>query len=96
MAHILTRVPRREAGHIFITEADGSTSEADTLQCAHCGMHWMVDPGSGKERGWCGRCSAALCGKKRCFARCIPMEMELEMLESRLSLAAAIHRIKGL
>ena len=69
-------------GHAIVTSLDGHTREYDTLQCVHCGGHWVVQPGSGKKRGFCLKCTGPLCGKKRCF-RCVPFEKSLEILEGR-------------
>lgn len=57
---------------------------ADTLQCAHCGMHWVTKPGSGKERGWCMRCHAPLCGKAPCFEDCLPYEARIDIMDSKV------------
>lgn len=69
--------------------------EGETLRCCHCQKNWRVRRGSGTTRGWCWRCGAATCGKAAC-ERCVPWEMALEVAESRLSLASALHRIRGL
>lgn len=71
---------RKPKGAIFIYGPDG-LAEHDTLQCVHCGMHWIVQLGSGRKRGWCWKCGGPSCGKKRCETRCIPAELELEMIE---------------
>jgi len=40
--------------------------EGDTIQCCHCGMHWIFKPGSGRVRGYCLLCNAITCGHPRC------------------------------
>lgn len=60
--------------------ATGWTQIGDTLQCVHCGGHWMPVPGSGRRRGWCYRCDGPLCGHDVCFT-CIPEEKWLELCE---------------
>lgn len=65
------------------------------LQCLHCQHLWEVKPGSGIERGFCFRCNGPTCGKPECD-RCLPWEMQCEIIESRVSLASAMHRIRGL
>jgi hypothetical protein len=69
----------RPNGYMSVTDADGKIIEADTLQCVHCGAHWVVKPGSGNVRGYCTRCNGPVCGP-RC-AECVPLERRLEMLE---------------
>lgn len=54
---------------------------AETLQCAHCNMHWERQPGSGTQRGFCLKCNAVLCGKPACMATCRPFEQWLEEVE---------------
>lgn len=67
------------AGYVSITDPEGGLIEADTLQCCHCGRHWRVQPGSGKQRGWCMRCNGPVCGPG--CAECVPQEQRLENLE---------------
>lgn len=67
---------RQPAGHILV---DGQVV-ADTLQCVHCGAHWVVRPGSRRRRGWCLRCGGPTCGQPECDA-CRPMEQQLERME---------------
>lgn len=62
---------RKPAGHIIIVEPGVPTIERDTLQCVHCGMHWIVKPGSGRRRGWCLRCNGPHCGGEKCW-ECVP------------------------
>ena len=38
-----------------------------TLQCVHCGVHWVYQPGEGKiKRGICLKCMGPTCGNKKC------------------------------
>ena len=62
---------RRPAGYVTIV-GDGPVIERDTLQCVHCGFHWMVIPGSGRRRGWCMKCNGPSCGAEECMA-CRPV-----------------------
>lgn len=71
---------RNPHGYIVVTEPGRDTVEADTLQCCHCGGHFLVRPGSGTKRGWCGHCGAATCGKPQCHT-CIPLERWLRKVE---------------
>lgn len=54
--------------------------EMDTVQCAHCGRHWVVQPGSGRRRGICGRCGGITCGSQACD-KCVPLEQLLTNIE---------------
>lgn len=52
---------------------------ADTIQCVHCGRHFIMIKGSGKERGFCLKCNGIICGRK-CI-ECIPFEKKLDTAE---------------
>lgn len=67
---------KKPAGTIIIV-GDGPTIERDTLQCVHCMKHWVVQPGSGRRRGWCTRCNGPLCGAQECFT-CVPFIAKVE------------------
>lgn len=95
MAHLLQLTDRRAKGlGAFIDTDTGKASEHQTLMCAHCQMHWMVRPGSGISRGFCIRCAAPTCGKKKCFERCDPWEARIERMEARGSLERSLRRIR--
>ena len=64
-------------GQIKIVQPDAPDFERDTLQCVHCMQHWMVEPGSGRRRGWCTRCSGPLCGAEECMKNCVPFEKKV-------------------
>jgi hypothetical protein len=49
-------------GYVIIVAPDAPTVERDTLQCVHCGKHWMVVKGSGRTRGFCMKCNGVHCG----------------------------------
>lgn len=70
----------RADGHISIVDVDGMR-EADTLQCCHCGCHWVVKRGSGKARGYCFKCNAPHCGAPGCW-ECYPVEKRLDDIEA--------------
>ena len=59
-------------GYVQIV-GDGPLVERDTLQCCHCGGHWMVIPGSGRTRGYCLKCAAVHCGGQGCW-ECRPYQ----------------------
>lgn len=69
----------RPNGLVIVQGGDGRTFEADTRMCCHCGKHWLVQPGSGNVRGFCGKCNAMICGPG-CL-ECVPLEKQLEILE---------------
>jgi hypothetical protein len=72
---------RRPMGTTFLVDPVMGTQEADTLMCCHCQHHWQVEPGSGKQRGWCLRCDQPTCGKAACEEKCVPFEKALEDAE---------------
>lgn len=69
----------RPKGNIVVAGPDG-TIEGDTLQCVHCGVHWVVRPGSGRRRGFCTKCGGPTCGRQGCEF-CIPLEKKFEAIE---------------
>ena len=56
---------------------------ADTKQCCHCGMHFVMVKGSGKLRGWCTKCHHVTCGAIGC-CKCVPFEEKLDLMEKGL------------
>jgi hypothetical protein len=70
---------RRAAGYAISTGPAGSF-EGDTQNCQHCGMHWLVKPGSGTVRGFCTKCMGLTCGARACH-ECVPMEKRLDLYE---------------
>lgn len=72
---------KTEMGLIVVNDpgADKPLLEAKTLQCVHCGGHWVPQPGSGRVRGWCNCCSGPICGPG--CAKCVPVEQLLENYE---------------
>lgn len=71
----------REHGGLII----GGIQVATTLQCPHCGGHFVSQKGSGKRRAFCIRCKAITCGKHVCDV-CIPIEAKLEHTEGSKTL----------
>lgn len=59
-------------GYIQIV-GDGPTVEHDTLQCVHCGGHFIVRRGSGTRRGFCMKCNGVTCGGANCW-ECRPYQ----------------------
>lgn len=68
-------------GELTITTEDGCR-RLGTRQCAHCGCHWIVRPGSKTIRGFCMCCNGFVCGPL-CAGKCIPTEQLLENIEQR-------------
>lgn len=75
------RLTKRESGLVTLSDpgSDKPLAEIATLQCAHCGGHWIPAPGSGRVRGWCQRCAGPVCGPG--CAECVPAEQLLENIE---------------
>ena len=71
---------RKPAGWIQEFTKEGEAIEHDTLQCVHCGMHWKVQRGSGKKRGFCTNCMGPTCGQHKCDP-CYPQEKQLDDAE---------------
>jgi hypothetical protein len=67
----------KPAGTVIIVQAAGPTIMRDTLQCSHCMVHWTVQPGSGRHRGWCTKCNGPLCGAEKCMRNCVPFEKKV-------------------
>ena len=55
---------------------------ANTEQCVHCGVHFVVKKGSGIKRGWCTNCKGITCGTERCM-HCLPFEAWVEIQEGQ-------------
>lgn len=70
---------RKPSGAIIL---DG-IEVAHTVQCCHCGNHFVSIRGSKKIRGFCMLCMRRTCGAGKCD-RCIPFEKKVEMVEHGL------------
>lgn len=72
---------RRDAGYAVLIDpgADKPILETKTLQCKHCGGHFVPRPGSGIVRGFCMNCNGPICGPG--CAECVPTEVLLENYE---------------
>ena len=71
----------RSDGYIEIISPLGRV-EHDTLQCCHCGRHFIVKHGSGIRRGFCMNCNKVTCGATACSV-CVPYEKQIEMIEAK-------------
>lgn len=68
-------------GTIIISDGF-SEVEHDTLQCVHCGKHWVVVRGSGIRRNFCRKCMGPTCGCQACEpSNCMPVEKRLDQYE---------------
>lgn len=78
----MARLTSREHGTLIVFDpgADRPVLEARTLQCCHCGGHWVPRPGSGRVRGYCTNCAGPVCGPG--CAECVPLEQLLRNYES--------------
>lgn len=74
------------AGEIVISDPDKDKPllVLGTIQCGHCGCHWVPQPGSGKVRGICGKCHQPVCSRE-CGERCIPQEKLMEIIEGTVN-----------
>jgi len=66
---------------IVTNDPETGESQADTLCCAHCGRHWIVQRGSGRARGFCTNCMGPTCGNRECETACEHREKRLDRLE---------------
>ena len=83
---------RRPHGHFSIVHPDSSMAvDGDTLQCCHCGVHWIPVKGSGIKRGFCRNCMQVTCGRPECNT-CVPQEKMLEIIERK---AGIVNSIRG-
>lgn len=71
------KAAKNPSGHILI---DGKVT-CDTIQCKHCGHHYISVKGSGKLRGYCTKCNGWLCGAPACLLECSHFEKKLEQYE---------------
>jgi hypothetical protein len=71
-----SKYERKEHGAFIVDGVQVGT----TLQCPHCGGHFLSVRGSGARRGFCMNCMAVTCGHPSCDA-CIPIEKKLGILE---------------
>lgn len=71
----------REHGEVIISDPgqDKPLLVAPTLQCVHCGKHWVCQPHSGNVRGYCRNCMGPICGPD--CVDCVPQEAMLEIME---------------
>ena|SRR3990167_644296 len=72
----------------IVPEDGGKIVTVGTVQCCHCMRIWHVQPGSGRRRGICTRCSAhgpgITCGRKECDTCIGGHERLLDNLEAGL------------
>jgi hypothetical protein len=77
---------RTPDGVLITTPDDGSReSQNDTVQCCHCGRHWVVDrlfrDAIQGKAGFCTRCNHITCPGELCNYECVPQEQMLENME---------------
>ena len=68
-------------GELILSDpgSDKPVLTVGTLSCCHCGLHFVVQPGSGRTRGFCMNCNGPVCGPA--CAACVPTEQFLDNLE---------------
>lgn len=69
---------RHPHGVIFVNGKE----VASTLQCPHCGAHFVSRKGSGHRRTFCLPCKAVTCGSPACDP-CRPFLAALERAQGR-------------
>lgn len=76
---------KKPSGVLITTPEEGGPEvQVDTVQCVHCGRHWVweraVLEAMKGELGFCQRCGGITCGAA-CQA-CVPQEQQLENIEA--------------
>lgn len=71
-------IEKKAAGTCF---SDGH-QVASTIQCVHCGKHWIPVRGSGRRRGFCMMCNGPVCGSRECIETCLPWQKKLDIEEN--------------
>lgn len=72
----------------------GWTVVGETVQCVHCAKHWIMEPGSGRERGFCRNCMGVTCGAEGCY-NCLPQEKWLEQMEAKGRMEENLRILRG-
>lgn len=72
----------KQAGEqiVMSPDADRPLLTQATAQCVHCSGHFLIQPGSGRVRGFCQNCMGPVCGPG--CAACVHFEQLLENIES--------------
>lgn len=70
---------RKASGYIIMDDGNGPVETAATMQCVHCGNHFISVKGSGTVRGLCLKCYGVICGPA--CSECIPFERKLDDYE---------------
>lgn len=69
----------RHAKGYTIEQGPQGVKEAETLQCSHCEA--ILEIGPEHQWGWCFKCNAPTCNKKKCRKDCKPWEQQMEEIE---------------
>jgi hypothetical protein len=79
-------------GYAIITDPDAPTKECDTIVCCHCQRIVFVRPGQSASDvgGFCRLCFEPTCGPCADIGTCFPFEKQLEAMEARGRLLAAM------
>lgn len=82
MENVLPQSCRKQSGILISTPLDGGKPVTQaTVMCAHCGRHWLWQPGSGRRRGFCTRCYGYTCGSEACDC-CVSVDHLIDNLEA--------------
>lgn len=90
MGRPLFLVRRETAGALIIGD-----TVYDTVQCQHCGAHWVPERGSGRVRGWCMRCNGPTCGAEPCETTCQTQEQLIEAIEAAARMEQSLAVLRG-
>lgn len=66
--------------------------EREMARCCHCERYWIIEPGSGRKRGFCMGCNAVNCGAQACVEKCNPWERQFEAMRQRQRFFETIER----
>jgi hypothetical protein len=83
---------RRPHGYFYGSADAGRPFEADSCQCPHCGMHFIIEPkhDPAKLGRFCTTCMGQCCTKPACNETCLPFMKAIEQQEARARLRAQV------
>lgn len=66
----------KPSGIILVNEYE----VASTVQCKHCGGHFVHRRNTGIQRGWCFNCAGSTCGQGKC-RECMHFKKKIGLYE---------------
>ena len=72
----------RVGGNFLVTMPGAPDIEGETFLCPHCQRIEVIQPGSGKVRGFCMHCMKPTCGRQECLV-CDPFQKKHERAQAR-------------